>query len=382
MPVQARLLAGVLIAGALAACSSTPVRPKPGPLPALPGAPVVLQKSWSVRVGDAALPDDAVALRPATAGAVTLAASADGVLTAIGDDGKVLWRDKTGLALTGGVAAGYGRVAAGTVKGQLGVWQVSDGKPVWTANLSAAVLAPPAITADKVIVKTNDGRVTALDALTGKPSWTYDTPVPALSLRGYAPPLVHNDLLLVPTSVGKVVALAADTGIGQWEVQVAAPKGRTEIERLVDIDGDLAVTADGKLVVAGYQGQLSALQLGEHPDPLWDIDTSSLGGVAVDSANAYFADTDGKVRAVDLVTGKVIRKQEALAWRQLSNVVLLGDALAVGDEQGYLHLLSSSDGRILGRARTRGPVTRLEAVNGRLLASTRSGTVSTWRLER
>lgn len=380
MPVRHSLLTGSLVLVLMAGCSSTPVRPKPGPLPSLPAAPVQLQKDWSVRAGDGALKDDVVSLRPAVSAGMTLVAGINGVLQSVDDQGKVLWRDKTGLTLTGGLSAGYGRVAAGTTKGEAALWNIADGKQLWKVNLSAAVLSPPVQTQDKVIFKTNDGKVAALDPVSGKTVWTYDTPVPALSLRGYAPPLLDNDLLLVPTAVGKVVAIEAATGIGQWEAQVVSPKGRSEIERLVDINGDMLVTDDKKLLVAGYQGQLSALDIRDRPDPLWDMDASTLQGLSAGDDKVFLADADGKVIAVDIVTGKAIWKQEALAWRSLSNTVFIGGRVLVGDEQGYLHVLSASDGRIIGRARVSGAVSSLTLVNGKLLAATRSGSVSRWSL--
>lgn len=116
------------------------------------------------------------------------------------------------------------------------------------------MLAPPATNGDVVVVQTQDDRLIGLDADTGNQRWTYDSTPGVLTLRGTGAPLVTNHLAIGGLSTGKVVALDTRNGVPVWEQRgdVAIPQGRSELERIVDIDGGLLLSG-GTLYVASYQ---------------------------------------------------------------------------------------------------------------------------------
>lgn len=376
-----RLALAVMLV-ALSACSSNPNEHKPSPLPPLAakGDQVQLHRLWKVGVGDG-IADDVVKFRIASQSNVYYTASRDGVIIAVNDQGKVVWKQKTRLALTGGVSAGYGLVAVATAKGEVVALNAADGKTLWRKSLLAPVLAPSAITADTMIVQSNDGKVYGLNAKTGDKVWVYDTPVPILSLRGYAAPLVVDDLVVVATATGKVVALDAKTGIGRWDSRIAASEGRSELARIIDVDGDMLLSADKQLYVASYQGQMSALDLsGAKPGIRWQFPASTYQALAEGTDNLYMVDADSNIVAVSKDGGKVVWKQSGFAWRGLSNPVVLGPYVVVGDSEGYLHVMAQADGKLLGRKSVSGAVVGLTANGQTVLAYSDKGQFSAWQL--
>jgi outer membrane protein assembly factor BamB len=80
-------------------------------LPDLPDQSLSADRVWSVSSG-APVMADLSRLRPAIAGNRVLVAGAKGVLRALDDAGKTVWEQRTGLPVSGGLTAGYGRVFA------------------------------------------------------------------------------------------------------------------------------------------------------------------------------------------------------------------------------------------------------------------------------
>ena len=371
----------VVMVAALAACSSNPNEHKPAPLPVLPqkAMQLKLHKQWSVNVGDG-LAGDVIKLHAATQANLTYVASRDGVVLAIDEQGKTVWQQKTKLPITSGVAAGYGVVVIATAKGEVLALNPANGQTLWRKPLLAPVLASAALSAETIVIQSNDGKVYGLDSKTGEKRWVYDTPVPSLSLRGYATPLIDENLVIVATATGKIVALDVNTGIAQWESRIATSEGRSELARMVDVDGDMLMTINKELYVASYQGQLAALNIKDKPDPLWTLPTSTTQSLAEGLGNVYVVDAASSIISVDQETGKVVWKQSDFAWRGLSNPVVVGNYLVVGDSSGYLHIMAQSDGRLLGRSSGRGAVVNLEKVQDAFTVYTAKGQFSRWQL--
>jgi outer membrane protein assembly factor BamB len=363
----------------MAACSSSPKAPEPGPLPDLPAERVRLERVWKVQVGQG--PEALAQLRPAITAQQVVAASQDGVLSSHdAETGRVQWRNKTGLPLTAGPAAGYGMVVAGTGKGELLAYDSASGVLRWKVQVGAAVHAVPAVAVDRVVVLAADGVVHVLDSATGEQRWTYSTPVPPLSLRGSAGPMVVGTHVLVPTAAGKLMSLDMESGVVEWDVRVATNTGRSELERMVDIQGELLQDGDSQLYSVGFQSQLTALNLQEGRRR-WQFDVSSVHSLAAGLGNVYVVDTSSTVVALDQESGKPVWKQPDLAWRGLINPVVLGPVVVIGDADGYAHVLSQSDGGVLGRHRLVRDRLASVAVRGDLLyAWSAEGVLSAWKI--
>lgn len=310
---------------------------------------VVLQKQWSRSIGDGQ-GDSYNMLVPAIDGDTIYAADVTGVVMAMDrSNGDVKWKKDLELPVSGAVGVSYGLLLIGTIKGEIVALDAINGEEKWRARVSSEVLAPPANNGDVVVVQTQDDRLIGLDAATGTQRWLYDSTPAVLTLRGTSAPIVTNRLAVAGLSTGKVVALDISNGVPVWEQRVAIPQGRSELERVVDIDGGLLLSG-GTLYVASYQGRVAALDL-ESGRQLWQRDASSYAGVAQGFGSVYVSLSSGTVEGVDERSTTALWSNDSLARRQLSAPEVFSSYVAVGDMEGYLHLLSQVDGRFVGRER-------------------------------
>ena len=322
-------------------------------------------------------------LTPAIDGELIIAAAFDGDVEAFdAATGKSRWDVNVDRNLVGGVGAGGDRVFLGSSDGHLIALSAGDGALLWETALSGEVLAPPQTDGERVYLQTFDGYVLALDADTGKVVWSFSSGVPVLTLRGTSTPLLHEGAVIAGLANGKLVSLDAATGRLRWEQRIAVPQGSTEIDRLVDIDGELLIH-NGTLYAVSYQGRLVAL------DPAtgnrrWARDASSYVGLAVGFSNVYVVGHTGSVTAF-AANGQGVRwEQTMLARRRLTAAASWGSYVAVGDFEGYLHLLSQVDGRPVARTRvdSSGLRARLLVAGDILYAYANNGDLVAYRLER
>ncbi|MFC5582727.1 outer membrane protein assembly factor BamB [Rhodanobacter terrae] len=325
---------------------------------------VQVTRLWRSRVGDGA-GDSGARLRPAVVDGVLYADSTDGKLAAIdASNGKTLWsksssthgwfgwgdKKRKDAMYAGGPAVSGDLLAVGTLDGHVYGVNAKDGSPRWEAELKSEVLTSPVVVGDLVVVRTGDGRVYALDSKTGERRWVYDQGiVPLLSLRGNGRLLVANGVLFFGSDDGKLVALRLDNGSKLWEQKLSSGEGRTEIDRLSDVDG--AILLDGStLYGAGYHGNLVAVD-GPTGRPLWSRPFSSFDSLA-SSGNAIVGANDvSQVWAFDKTGGADMWKSDALKYRWITGPAVQGDYVVVGDMEGYVHWLKIGDGALAGRER-------------------------------
>lgn len=310
---------------------------------------ISLKKEWSRSIGDGQGKTYNL-LTPVVYGDQIYAADVEGLVVSMDRlTGKVNWKKKLDKPVSGAVGAGYGLVLVGTLRGEVLALDVSTGEERWRSQVSSEVLAAPAVNGDIVLVQTQDDRLIALEIDTGAQRWSYESSPAVLTLRGTGAPLLTNQLAVAGLSSGKVVALDTRRGLPVWEQRVAIPQGRSELERVVDIDGGLLLSG-GTLYVASYQGRAAALEL-ESGRVLWQRDASSYSGAALGYGSVYLSLADGTVEGIDERSTTALWRNESLARRQLSAPAVFSSYVVVGDIEGYLHLLSQVDGRFVARER-------------------------------
>ncbi|MNV56644.1 Outer membrane protein assembly factor BamB precursor [compost metagenome] len=214
------------------------------------------------------------------------------------------------------------------------------------------VIAAPAIAQGLVFVRSNDGRTTALDAATGEQRWFNAQELPSLTVRGNAPVVTGPGALFIGNDDGTLSALAMQDGRPLWEQTVGTPEGRTELERMADIDG-APVLEGNTLYVSSFKNETMAIE-GPTGRPLWSRDHGGGGGVAVTSGNVVVTDGKGTVYGLDKTSGSAMWSQQALARRSVTGAAVQGDYAVVGDYKGYLHWLRLSDGELAARAKSGG----------------------------
>ena len=310
---------------------------------------VNIKTLWSVGVGDGQ-GDGFYRLQPAISGDVIYAASADGEVVAVNRKrGKTLWEVDLDMSLSGGVGVYKDILLLGSSEGVVLKLDASTGEQLWATVLTGEILSPPQANGKVVVAQTYNGKLQGLDFTTGKLLWTYSSKVPLLTIRGTSVPILENNRVYAGFANGRVLAFDAQTGSIAWEVRVAIPKGRSEIERIVDVDGTMELAGD-ELYAVSYQGSVVAVNI-ESGRKIWQQKASSFSGVSLGFGNVYAADEDGTLNAF-MRNGDGVRwSQGALGYRQLSRPMPIGSYVAVGDFEGYLHILSQVDGDFVGRVR-------------------------------
>ena len=344
----------------------------PSPLPSLAADTAGLQVLWTASGGVGAH-KQFLRLHPLVGDGQVIVSNADGEIAAYRTtNGESLWRTATNITLSGGTGGGDGLIVVGGTKGEVVALDRKDGKEHWRAELSSEVLAPPGVVDEVVVVRTLDGRVTGLSAINGSRLWVFSRTVPVLTLRGVSTPLIANDRVFVGLDSGQLVTLSLHDGRVLWEATVAVPKGRTELERMVDIDAD-PILFDGTLYVAAFQGRVVAVDP-ESGQLHWARTISTATGIAADRDHIYVTDDESVVWCLDRTTGSALWRQETLRNRDLTGPTAYGDLVLVGDLEGYLHALNREDGRIVGRFSLESkPVLTAPIVHGDVLYATGSG---------
>ena len=342
---------------------------------------VKLKSRWSRGVGDGQ-GEGLLKINPILVGDSLYAASAEGrVMSVDPESGRVRWKQDLDLALSGGVGHHGNSVFVGASEGLVMRLDAVSGSEIWRAPVSGEVLSAPQGDGRYVVAQTYDGKLMGFDYETGEVRWTYTSDVPVLTLRGTGTPMILGDNAIAGFADGKVVAINLRSGNVAWEVRVAIPQGRSEIERIVDIDGSMAVQSN-ELYVASYQGRLAAIDT-RSGRRLWQRNVSSVSGVGVGFGNVYVADDDGTVSAF-LRNGQGVRWQNIdLGFRDLSRPTPVSSYVAVVDFEGYLHLLSQVDGEIVGRTKVDSSGARADMLTrgNRLFVFTNDGALKAYDVE-
>ena len=310
---------------------------------------VKVTRLWSVKVGGGA-EFLRVALQPASDGARVYAASRDGNVVALDpDSGKIAWRTELDTALTAGPGVGGNLVVVAAADGYLVALNAGSGDEMWRANISGESLAKPLVSGGIVVALTIDNRLRAVSAFDGSERWIVEEATPALTMRGSAAPVIVSSTVVAGFDNGRLVAVNLNTGDTVWETMVSPPTGRSDLDRLADVDGQITVVGQD-IYASGYQGAIAAIAV-ESGQMLWAREVSSYEGVSADWNNLYTVDDEGVVIAMTRRTGDESWRQTSLIRREPTVPVPFQTTVVVGDLEGYLHFFSNFDGQPVARVR-------------------------------
>ena len=344
--------------------------PKPAPLTPLTSSQPV-RVLWTSSIGSA----DRFIFSPARVGDAVFVAGRDGSVARLdAGDGTTRWRVSLDARLSSGVGSDGTVAVVATDEGEVLALDASDGAVRWRAQVSSAVLSAPAVGDGLAIVRSIDSRVFGFEISSGKRRWVYQRAASSLLVRSPASMALVPGLALAGFPGGKLVAIALANGAARWEGTVALPHGATELERVADVVGHLAVLGS-EVCAAAFQGRVTCFDM-RSGNTLWSRDLSSVTGVSLDARHAYVSDDKGAVHALDRRTGRSLWKQDALAYRQLSLPYPTGTAVAVGDLEGYVHFLAQDSGAFVARFATDGGAVRaapIELPNGFLVQTSNGG---------
>ncbi len=342
---------------------------------------IAIEKLWSVDTGDGS-GEQLLRLTPVVNADRVYTATRDGHLLAYTlKDGEEIWDIETGQQITAGPGVGADYILAGTRNAEVIAHNSKDGKHVWTTKLSGEVLSVPEIRKGVAMIRTSDGRVTALNLEDGKKLWDFKTAEPSLTLRGTSKPVITSDSVISGFDNGQLVSLALENGSQQWRHRVAVPRGRTELERLVDLDAD-PIVYDGFIYAAAFHANVAAIRL-QDGQLLWQRELSSHAGMSVKATQLLITDDSSQVWALDNRNGASLWRQDKLQYRSLTGPVLFADYVVVGDFEGYLHWLNRDDGKLVARMRanTKGFLVKPVVSDDMLISLGKDGELTAFRLQ-
>lgn len=377
-----KFLAVSAVFTALFACSSEPSQ-VPAELVDI-DRPVPVERVWHTDVGSG---DNELRLQfePFISGQTIYTVDVDGELNALDrQSGKEVWSRDLNQRISGGISGDSQRLYVSSFQGELIALSRENGSELWRSALSSESLSVAASDGATVVAHSSDGRMFAFSTSDGEQLWRYDSETPILSIRGTSSPVIRENTVLVGLATGELVALNLVDGRKLWDVDLAVPSGRTELERLVDSDGEF-VELYGVLFATAFQGELKAI------DPVsgaeaWNKPLSSLTGVAASREFEMLVsgDADGVVVAVEAMSGKEMWRSEELLYRRLGRIAILEGYALVSDFEGYIHFFDLSDGEIAARVRPDrdGVMGRVNVADNVAYVYTRSGDLYAYQLEK
>ena len=324
-----------------------------------------LNEQWSLRT-HGAIEQQFLFVEPLLLKDKIITAGRDGVVTVVDiQSGLQLQEIALDETLSSGVGGDENLWLLTTKDGELIAIDASSNEVKWQVNVPSEALSRPVMSVSSILLRTVDGQIISLDRSNGKTIWSYQQTKPALTLRGSGLLVLTRDRVYAGMANGRMVALSLSNGEVIWDVALSTPRGHSEIQRLVDVDGH-AELFGYVLYVAGYQGRIAAIDV-QKGQFLWARDFSTYTGVTVDGKVVYSSDERSHIWAMDRFSGATMWKQEKLQARNVTRPVLFGDYLVVGDADGYLHIMSKFDGHFVARVSMGGEDDEFLSENGVLV---------------
>lgn len=352
-----------------------------GPAPLVDFTPSAsVERLWSASAGkgEGRL---GIGQMPAVADGRVFAAAVRGGVRAFDlRNGDQAWHYPSELRLSGGPGVGDGLVVVGGLDGEVIALDAATGEERWIAKVGNEVIAAPLVGLGMVFVRSNDGRLTAFDARNGERRWFWNHEVPPLSLRGNGSPILGPGYLFIGNDDGTVVALSAADGRPLWEIPIGQQEGRTELDRMADVDGQPVL--DGTTIFAtSFKGTTLAIDA-PSGQPMWASENGGAGGLAAGFSVLATTAADGTVYGLDKNTGSALWQQPGLLRRGVSGPAIHGEYAVVGDAEGYLHWMKLYNGEFAARTRLgRDPIRGAPVVaDGVLVVQDTDGRVAAYQL--
>jgi outer membrane protein assembly factor BamB len=345
-----RVLLGASLTVLLVACGSPDNSEPPAPLTNINNG-LIFDQLWTMKTG-AGISAGSYNRQPLLLGAEIFTVDIDGLIKNVdAKSGKLKWDFETGIESITGLTGDDDIIVASSRNGELNTYDRTDHdlNLRWSARLKGEIRSASVANADSLFIRTVDGRLSSISKADGSIQWTVSHLVPALSLTGNSAPILHNDLVIAGFDDGKLAAFDQSNGQVVWEIAVSQPTGRSEIERLVDVDGQFVIS-NGVIYVGSYQGRLAAIQAIDGEE-LWSRKFSSFNAMTIDDGAIYLSSDTSHIWSIDRRTGSALWKQDVLHARKISAPLLFEDKVIVGDLDGHVHWFNQSDGALIGRLR-------------------------------
>ena len=335
----------------LAACSR-PVRARSPPSCRRSRSRRRVRVLWSANVGAAR----ALHLLPGLAGDAVYAAARDGTVTrldaATGDGALARRASSCRSPAASAPTTAWWSWRARRAKSSRS--RPRTGKVRWRARASSEVLAPPAVGGGLVLVRSIDNRVFAFGADDGKRRWVYQRAPTSLLVRAPAGVAIAGDLALrrLPGRQARRArarqrraALGGDGGAAEGRHRARARRRRRSAS---------PATQGREVCAAAYQGRVACFDAASGGQ-LWARDMSRSPASRSTRATPSSPTSAARCTRSTAATAQSVWKQDKLAYRQaVARRSPRGEAVVVGDLEGYVHFLARESGAFVARQETDG----------------------------
>ncbi|MCJ8339223.1 MAG: outer membrane protein assembly factor BamB [Pseudomonadales bacterium] len=359
-----KIIALSVVAMALAGCSSDGAEIEPSALVSIVSEKSVT-KVWSQNIGSN-FGDKYHQLTPGVAASSIIVTDVEGKVSSYDlQTGKKQWSVDLDTAISSGVGANKDVAIVATYTGDVIALSATTGAINWQVSVGGEVVSQAQLNDKLTVLQMVNGDIIALDLLSGEQLWAYSSNQPKLTLRGNSSPLVALDATLAGLDNGKFIALDNVSGNVLWEHRVNIAKGKSDIERLTDVDGK-PILYKNVLYVPGYRGNLTAINP-FNAQVLWRKEYSSYRGLAAANDSIFLSSDQDIVHGISAQSAAELWRQDLLLNRTITTPATLSNQVVVGDVQGYLHFLSQEDGRFVARYKLGGALVGDMLVKGDLL---------------
>lgn len=304
--------------------------------------------TWQVKTGSA-MGENKV--HPFIADRAIYVAGATSVSAWQKTSGKLLWKTNVGEEISAGVNGSYANTASiylGTSNGNAISINANTGKIQWIERLSSQVLAVSPEKEGRVAFRSIDGKLHGLSSSTGELIWQRSQRTPVLTLLGASVPVIVGPLVISGFDNGKVAAYQLKDGKPAWEVTLALPRGRTELERLIDVDGNIKQLGNA-LFAASLNGSANGIDLATG-SLAWSKKLSTSTGITGDPQGLYSSDEKGNIWKIKAQTGAPVWSMDDLQNYEPTLPVLINSSLMViGDKKGNIHWINTTTGKFVSR---------------------------------
>ena len=205
------------------------------------------------------------------------------------------------------------------------------------------------VAGNRVFVLLADRSVSAYDKFDGQRLWVQQRNGEPLVLKQNGVLLTFENTLVAGLG-GRLLALNPDSGQVLWDIGMANPRGLNDLERLVDLVGS-ASRVNNSVCVRAFQAQLGCVNMARG-SMMWNRSSVGNRGLGGDATTLVGTESNGVVRAWSRSNGDRMWDTDRLKYRDLSQPLWTDKGIVLGDEAGFIYLLSGKDGSLLNRLQT------------------------------
>jgi len=277
-----------------------------------------------------------------------IAATSDGSVRKMKiNSGETVWKKEFSQKIMIGVGGNIENILFIAEDGYL--WCLDGkGEAIWKIFVDGEALTTPVINNDKAYVRLANYGILQVDLKQGDIDWRYIHASPSLTFNGTSSLAFSDGIIYGGFGAGKLVAIHQKSGAFMWEATISQIKGVTDIERLNDVLSQPLIN-NREIYAASTSGDLTAIDR-RNVNTIWTRKISSFKNLAFDGFDIYLTHKSDSLYSLDSKNGKTNWRNADLQYRRVTNPIITGDYVAVGDFDGYIHLLNIESGAIEGRA--------------------------------